>query len=74
MNTNSYPSITLSSEQLSGRIAVVTGASSGIGAATGKLLAMRGAKVALMARRKNLLDQLVTEITASGGAAFAFAA
>jgi len=72
MNTNSYPSITLSSEQLSGRIAVVTGASSGIGAATGKLLAMRGAKVALMARRKNLLDQLVTEITASGGAAFAF--
>jgi NADP-dependent 3-hydroxy acid dehydrogenase YdfG len=59
---------------LAGRIAVVTGASSGIGAATAKALALRGAKVALLARRKARLDDLVVEITAAGGTALALAA
>eukprot|EP01034_Spumella_vulgaris_P046540 gene46540-58029_t len=59
--------------QLSGRVAVVTGASSGIGRATAKLLAARGAKVAVLARRKDALDRLVGEIEQAGGAAMALA-
>jgi len=57
--------------QLNNRIAVVTGASSGIGRATAKLLAERGAKVAVLARRADLLEQLVAEIRAAGGTALA---
>jgi len=57
--------------QLNNRIAVVTGASSGIGYATAKLLAGRGAKVAVLARRGDMLDKLVAEITAAGGTALA---
>lgn len=57
--------------QLNNRIAVVTGASSGIGRATAKLLAERGAKVAVLARRADLLEQLVAEIQAAGGTALA---
>ena len=57
--------------QLNNRIAVVTGASSGIGHATAKLLAGRGAKVAVLARRGDMLDKLVAEITAAGGTALA---
>ncbi len=57
--------------QLNNRIAVVTGASSGIGYATAKLLAGRGAKVAVLARRGDMLDKLVEEITATGGTALA---
>lgn len=56
---------------LNGRVAVVTGASSGIGNATAKSLAARGGKVALLARRKDQLDQLAAEITAAGGTALA---
>jgi NADP-dependent 3-hydroxy acid dehydrogenase YdfG len=57
--------------QLNNRIAVVTGASSGIGYATAKLLAGRGAKVAVLARRGDMLDKLVEEIRAAGGTALA---
>jgi NADP-dependent 3-hydroxy acid dehydrogenase YdfG len=49
---------------LEGRVAVVTGASSGIGAATAKRLAAEGAKVALLGRRKDRLEELTAEIGA----------
>lgn len=56
---------------LTGRTAVVTGAASGMGAATARLLAARGARVALLARRGERLVDLVGEIEKDGGAALA---
>jgi NAD(P)-dependent dehydrogenase (short-subunit alcohol dehydrogenase family) len=53
------------------RPAVVTGASSGIGAATARALAAQGFPVALGARRAERCEQLATEIRAQGGEAFA---
>ncbi|HVE52195.1 MAG TPA: SDR family oxidoreductase [Ramlibacter sp.] len=58
-------------KDLAGRVAVVTGASSGIGRASALLLASRGAKVALLARRRASLDALAEVIRASGGEAIA---
>jgi NADP-dependent 3-hydroxy acid dehydrogenase YdfG len=49
--------------------ALVTGASSGIGAATAKALAEQGAAVALLARRADRLTELKTEIESTGGTA-----
>lgn len=52
---------------LSGLVAVVTGASSGIGAATATALAKEGAHVALAARRVDALDSLKTRLSTHGG-------
>jgi NADP-dependent 3-hydroxy acid dehydrogenase YdfG len=54
---------------LEGRVAAVTGASSGIGQATALALAGAGASVALAARRQDRLDELAERITAEGGRA-----
>jgi NADP-dependent 3-hydroxy acid dehydrogenase YdfG len=55
--------------ELGGRVAVVTGASSGIGMATARALAGAGAAVSLVARREDRLRALWAEIVASGGRA-----
>src|ERR1700738_1379075 len=55
------------------KVVVITGASSGIGESTAKLLAERGAKVVLGARRSNRIDAVVKEISATGGQALRFA-
>lgn len=53
---------------LNSKTAVVTGASIGIGRAIAKALAMEGVGVVAVARRKDLLDKLVHEVQAGGGA------
>jgi NAD(P)-dependent dehydrogenase (short-subunit alcohol dehydrogenase family) len=54
---------------LANQIAVVTGASSGLGAHFARLLAEAGAKVALLARRKRLAEEIAAEIDHDGGRA-----
>ncbi|MEV7199243.1 SDR family oxidoreductase [Streptomyces griseoluteus] len=68
MNTPATPD-----QPLSGRVAVVTGASSGIGEATAERLAAMGARVAVLARRAERLDSLVERIGQKGGRALAIA-
>ena len=53
------------------QVVVITGASSGIGEATARMLAKDGAKIVAVARRKSRLDQLVSDIEAEGGQAIA---
>ncbi len=56
------------------QVIVITGASSGIGEATARMLANDGARVVAVARRKDRLDRLVTDIEAKGGQAIAIEA
>ncbi len=58
---------------LNGKVAVVTGASSGIGEATAEALAAEGATVVIAARREDRLDHLVEMINGNGGEALAVA-
>lgn len=58
---------------LSSKVAIITGASSGIGYATAKLFASEGAKVVVAARRQAELNVLVKEISQTGGHAVALA-
>jgi NADP-dependent 3-hydroxy acid dehydrogenase YdfG len=64
----------MSNATFSGRVAVITGASSGIGEATAEHLASLGATVAVLARRADRLDDLVARIEKNGGTALALAA
>jgi NAD(P)-dependent dehydrogenase (short-subunit alcohol dehydrogenase family) len=61
-------------EEMKGKVAIVTGASSGIGRATAIKFAAEGAAVALVARRADKLAEVVGEIAAAGGTAKGFAA
>jgi NADP-dependent 3-hydroxy acid dehydrogenase YdfG len=64
----------MSGSSLHGRVALVTGASSGIGEATAETLARVGAKVVVAARRRDRLDGVVQRIGSAGGEALAVTA
>ena len=55
--------------EVSGKVVIITGASSGLGEATAKMLAGKGAKLVLGARREERLRKLVDDIESSGGVA-----
>lgn len=58
-------------QNVKNKVVIITGGSSGLGEATARHLAARGAVVAIAARRRDKLDRIVADITASGGVASA---
>jgi len=56
---------------IEGKVVVITGASSGLGEATARLLSAQGASVVLGVRRADRLQSLATELTGNGGKALA---
>src|SRR3954449_1839191 len=63
--------MTVNASPLAGRVAIVTGASRGIGAATARALSSAGAGVVLAARDERALQALAIELSAGGGQAVA---
>ncbi len=59
------------SKNIAGKVVVITGASSGLGEATARLLSAQGASVVLGARRADRLKSLADELTGRGGKALA---
>lgn len=57
---------------IAGRLVLITGASSGIGAATARAVAAKGGRVLLLARTRSALEAVAAEITAAGGEAHVF--
>lgn len=70
MSTEAIPA----NRALAGKVVLISGASSGIGKATARQYAQAGASVALVARRIELLKDIVAQIRAEGGSADAFGA
>jgi NADP-dependent 3-hydroxy acid dehydrogenase YdfG len=60
-------------ENIKGKVVVITGASSGLGEATARLLSAEGASVVLGARRVDRIQFLADELNAKGGKALAVA-
>lgn len=68
---SSDAAIALPGFRLDGKVALITGASAGLGAAIGAAMAQAGAEVILLARGRDALDRVVADITAAGGKASA---
>ena len=73
-DTTGGPRVTHSTSGIAGKVVAITGASCGIGEATARLLAARGARVVLGARRVDRLEALTRAITTAGGDAIAIQA
>ena len=57
---------------INGCLVLITGASSGVGAAAAKAIARRGGQVLLVARTKTALERVAADITAAGGVAHVY--